>query len=245
MDFVGLNGKQSFEFSFHSPLHWFDWVANPSIKLAAFLLFAHPSGRNFRRRQKTPLFQRDIQSLSSSSAASLSFVSAFYNIWLGHAMIVFYGGTWLSVHANLWLTLTKSNSLPSIYNSKYLSCRCSSDHNPPRRPFALLPFDEVHFYPDFDCEAILIYKELQSSVSIFEKLQMCTLFSDFYSDVLNCRISQKRVYLISGTPEEFWWKLPRIQLNPRTFSFSSLAPQSVHINTEVLGVSKVHQHIWF
>ena len=126
---MGLNGKQSFEFSFHSPLHWFDWVANPSIKLAAFLLFAHPSGRNFRRRQKTPLFQRDIQSLSSSSAASLSFVWAFYNIWLGHAMIVFYGGTWLSVHANLWLTLTKSNSLPSIYNSKYLSCRCSSDHN--------------------------------------------------------------------------------------------------------------------
>ena len=143
MDFVGLN----VEFSFHSPLHWFDWVANPSIKLAAFLLFAHPSGRNFRRRQKTPLFQRDIQSLSSSSATSLSFVWAFYNIWLGHAMIVFYGGTWLSVHANLWLTLTKSNSLPSIYNSKYLSCRCSSDHNPPRRPFALLPFDEVHFYP--------------------------------------------------------------------------------------------------
>ena len=129
MDFVGLNGKQLFEFSFDSPLHWFDWVANPSIKLAAFLLFAHPSGRNFRRRQKTPLFQRDIQSLSSSSAASLSFVWAFYNIWLGHAMIVFYGGTWLSVHANLWLTLTKSNSLPSIYNSKYLSCRYSSDHN--------------------------------------------------------------------------------------------------------------------
>ena len=198
MDFVGLNGKQSFEFSFHSPLHWFDWVANPSIKLAAFLLFAHPSGRNFRRRQKTPLFQRDIQSLSSSSATSLSFVWAFYNIWLGHAMIVFYGGTWLSVHANLWLTLTKSNSLPSIYNAKYLSCRYSSDHNSRLNVLlavhlVLLPFDEVQFYPDFDFEAILIYKELQSSVSIFEKLQMCTLFSDFYSDVLNCRISQKRV----------------------------------------------------
>ena len=24
MDFVGLNGKQLFEFSFDSPLHWFD-----------------------------------------------------------------------------------------------------------------------------------------------------------------------------------------------------------------------------